>query len=673
MAYKTPGVYVEEKSIFPPSVAQVATAIPAFIGYTERADDRAKDDLLLKPKKITSLLEYRQYFGGSPPLQISTVKLDSNNSLVEAKVQPKYLLYDSLQLFFLNGGGECYIISVGKYGNTVALSPGLNDGLVVLEKEDEPTIILFPDAILLSEDDFYTLQQSALAQCNKLKDRFAIFDLQEQENPNNLTTIGVNTFRDRIGTSNLKYGAAYAPHLKTNLRKDIKYRDFRNTTTQPTRFTRSGVPISLDALTNDTTILSLINNLNTAINDVELLAQDLNTLATTLQAAPFSISADLSQNLRLSFDYLYNLAISDNTFAHYQNLLDFLYNIIVTADGWFYDTNPTGPSAGYRTEAVNKVFSALKAAIANIIAFDKGGNAATLGGTLNRFTTFAGSLINQNNYAPEIVWTAAGNPPANNAPFTGSNEAERRRNSLPFTRDLFEQLIVSIDGLIEIGNARMKTLEDSLIEQFPIYKNLIEQLNQALSTIPPSGAIAGVYAQVDASRGVWKAPANVSLSGVTGLTYNFSESDTDNLNVDTNFGKSINAIKFFTGMGFMVWGARTLAGNDNEWRYISVRRFFNMVEESVKKSTMWAVFEPNDANTWIKVKGMIENFLTLQWRSGALQGAKADESFFVKIGLGETMTSIDILEGRMNVEIGMAVVRPAEFIILIFSHKLVQF
>jgi hypothetical protein len=243
---------------------------------------------------------------------------------------------------------------------------------------------------------------------------------------------------------------------------------------------------------------------------------------------------------------------------------------------------------------------------------------------------------------------------------------------LPFTRDLFEQLIVSIDNLIEIGNARMKTLEDGLIEQFTIYKNLIEQLNQALSTIPPSGAIAGVYAQVDANRGVWKAPANVSLSGVTGLTYNFSETETDNLNVDTNFGKSINAIKFFTGMGFMVWGARTLAGNDNEWRYISVRRFFNMVEESVKKSTMWAVFEPNDANTWIKVKGMIENFLTLQWRSGALQGAKPDESFFVKIGLGETMTSIDILEGRMNVEIGMAVVRPAEFIILTFSHKLVQ-
>ena len=95
-----------------------------------------------------------------------------------------------------------------------------------------------------------------------------------------------------------------------------------------------------------------------------------------------------------------------------------------------------------------------------------------------------------------------------------------------------------------------------------------------------------------------------------------------------------------------------------------------MVEESVKKSTYWAVFEPNDANTWIKVKSMIENYLTQKWREGALAGAKADDAFFVKVGLGITMTSLDILEGRMNVEIGMAVVRPAEFIILKFSHKM---
>jgi phage tail sheath protein FI len=103
---------------------------------------------------------------------------------------------------------------------------------------------------------------------------------------------------------------------------------------------------------------------------------------------------------------------------------------------------------------------------------------------------------------------------------------------------------------------------------------------------------------------------------------------------------------------------------------VPVRRFFIFVEESVKKATEFVVFEPNDANTWLRVKTMIENFLSKQWREGALAGASPDEAFFVKVGLGETMTPQDILEGRMNIEIGMAAVRPAEFIILKFSHKL---
>ncbi|MGB3464673.1 MAG: phage tail sheath C-terminal domain-containing protein [Cyclobacteriaceae bacterium] len=135
-------------------------------------------------------------------------------------------------------------------------------------------------------------------------------------------------------------------------------------------------------------------------------------------------------------------------------------------------------------------------------------------------------------------------------------------------------------------------------------------------------------------------------------------------------GKSINVIRNFVGKGTLVWGARTLAGNDNEWRYVPVRRLYICVEESVKKATEIVVFEPNDANTWLRVKTMIENFLTTLWRDGALAGASTDEAFFVNIGLGKTMTAQDILEGKMNVEIGMAAVRPAEFIILKFSHKL---
>jgi len=212
------------------------------------------------------------------------------------------------------------------------------------------------------------------------------------------------------------------------------------------------------------------------------------------------------------------------------------------------------------------------------------------------------------------------------------------------------------------GSLLLKDLEYNAI------KDEIKKLIKVI--LPPSSAVAGIYARVDNERGVWKAPANVCVSSVLEPVLKISDDDQEGLNVDPDAGKSINAIRFFTGKGILVWGGRTLAGNDNEWRYISVRRFYNMVEESVKKSSSWVVFEPNDANTWVKVKAMIENYLITLWRQGALAGPSPEKSFFVKVGLGETMTALDILEGRMIIEIGMAAVRPAEFIILRFSHKM---
>ena len=230
----------------------------------------------------------------------------------------------------------------------------------------------------------------------------------------------------------------------------------------------------------------------------------------------------------------------------------------------------------------------------------------------------------------------------------------------------------AIKSVLAAAKKYVDNNEKTLKTEFPLFKNILVQVGRALTVLPPSGAVVGVYAAVDTNRGVWKAPANVSLNSVSGLTETIDSKEQETLNVDVVAGKSINAIRAFTGKGILIWGARTLAGNDNEWRYVPVRRFFNMVEESIKKSTYWAVFEPNDANTWIKVKAMIENYLILKWKDGALQGAKPDDAFFVKVGLGTTMTAQDILEGRMNVEIGMAVVRPAEFIILKFSHKMVE-
>lgn len=202
-----------------------------------------------------------------------------------------------------------------------------------------------------------------------------------------------------------------------------------------------------------------------------------------------------------------------------------------------------------------------------------------------------------------------------------------------------------------------------------IYANARNELGRFNVTLPPASAVAGVYATVDRTRGVWKSPANESLASVRDLSVRIDNDLNDNMNLEPT-GKAVNALRFFAGKGYMVWGARTLAGNDNEWRYVSVRRFFNMVEESTRKASEPFVFEPNDANTWAKVKAMIENFLVIQWRDGALAGAKPEDAFYVNVGLGTTMTAQDILEGRMNVEIGMAVVRPAEFVVLRFSHKM---
>lgn len=195
-------------------------------------------------------------------------------------------------------------------------------------------------------------------------------------------------------------------------------------------------------------------------------------------------------------------------------------------------------------------------------------------------------------------------------------------------------------------------------------------LREHFIVLPPSGPLAGIYARIDSDSGVWKAPANVKIRKVLEPVISIDSAGQDLLNVDAASGKSINAIRSFPGKGTLVWGARTLAGNDNEWRYISVRRFFNMMEESLKVSTLWVVFEPNDAVLWTNVRTMIIHFLHRKWREGALAGATPDQAFFVHCGLGETMTPADILEGRLNIEIGLAPVRPAEFVIMQVTQRM---
>jgi len=663
--YKTPGVYVKEVSLFPPSVAEVETAIPAFIGYTERADENGTS-LTNVPTRIKSLLEFRELFGGAPTPGTITVTLDNANSPTQVAINPQYFLYNSLRLFYDNGGGDCYIISVGDFSTTVALgdptdptnSPGLLVGLDALKKYDEPTIILFPDALsLASPNNLYALQQQALAQCETLQDRVCVFDLFESRagNVNFDMDDGVTEFRNAIGINSLKYGATYVPHLQTTIPYDFEFNDVALQRADAT-------PVNLATISADP---APVNRLQTAITDRAALAAfiaDPLGNGDTLTAGYEAINSAGQTEVEERIDYMDQLA-----------------QAIIALQNTTALTDPDLQTAlsDLVMEGAAPNFSTLEGMVRTLRQYDQDYFTDTVAAPTPTdlaqvdeadYTAGAPVTYDFTGLAP----TAAADGIYNDTNNVGDTDNARAANARDDLRILFEAMAAEVTALHAAAETRVSDLETEVITANAIYANVVQAIQEEGSTLPPSGAIAGVYAYVDRTRGVWKAPANVSLSSVIAPTVMIDDADQESLNVDVNAGKSINAIRTFTGRGTLVWGARTLAGNDNEWRYVPVRRFFNMVEESVKKSTSWAVFEPNDAKLWTKVKGMIDNYLFEKWQEGALQGAKPDEAFFVKVGLGLTMTPQDILNGRLIVQIGMAVVRPAEFIILEFSHKLVE-
>jgi phage tail sheath protein FI len=633
-SYKTPGVYIEEISKFPPSVAQVETAIPAFIGYTESAVIDGVDyhaESIIKPVKIGSLPDYEYYFGGAPDPTSIEVVLNSDDSVKSAKVNGVNLLYDTVRMFYANGGGDCYIVSVGDYNSvsTDVDKQELLDGLASLEKVDLPTLLVIPETVHLSVAEAGEVHAAMLSQCNKLQDRFAVMDLVAGDKDITPSTDPVADFRNNVGMNYLKYGAAYYPFLKTTLSFKIDFDAIVGGT-----FTKDGAPVAdIKALFNST-IVSSIDAIDTDIAAKSgLTVPVIGTIANRTQLEP--VVNDL---------YDYSKAFFDLTFT----------------DNSTTDKNSAASiHAKYVADGSN---------------FD---NLLTLLYDYNHFSQAANSDAPSPNWDNPLIaddFNVDFSPLIFAAPATDRNDiytaTSTATNATPYFKALLGKITALVNSFYAELEASRANRTETLQEVDKVYKGIVDAIGQQGVVLPPSGAVVGIYAAVDRGRGVWKAPANVSVTAVKGPTVNITHEDQESLNVDTEAGKSVNAIRAFTGKGTLIWGARTLAGNDNEWRYVPVRRFFNMVEESVKKATAQFVFEPNDANTWVKIRAMIENFLSLQWRAGALAGAKPDEAYYVRVGLGQTMTAQDILNGYMHVEIGMAVVRPAEFIVLKFSHKM---
>jgi len=517
--YATPGVYINEVNAFPNSVVPIATAVPAFIGYTPKAEYQGKS-FHNKPQKITSFAEFQAIFMlGNPPPPADPSKQYSPQYYLVAQAQAPvagdyltidgryysvfpdpntiYYLYNSVRLFYQNGGGDAYIVSVGGYGSVSGkpltdpaahpVNPNvqladLQRGLALLQNEEEPTIYVCPEATLLAPADNAALMQSMLLQAEDMQTVVCLFDVIGGANPDPiLYTEDIQNFRNSTGNKGLQFGVSYYPFIGTTIMQQTDI-DFTN----------------------------------------------------------------------------------------------------------------------------------------------------LFGGDTRQLAGFINPPAAPNNDVAQIL-AQIQNPPAN--PLSNSQ------------------------------------LHNALLVASQTYGQIIKLVLDTANMLPPSGAMAGVYTVNDNLNGVWSAPVNTSIVGAASLPIRLTDTQQADLNIDAVSGKSINAIRFFNGQGILVWGARTLDGNSQDWRYIPVRRTMTFIEQSVKLAARAYVFEPNNANTWSAMKSMISSFLTTVWKEGGLQGASAADAFQVDVGLGSTMTADDLLDGYMRVTVQVAVVRPAEFLVITFEQQ----
>ena len=519
--YKTPGVYIKEKNAFPNSVVEAETAIPVFIGLTQKAQD-GTESLLMKPVKISSMTEYAKYFGDAPAMEFVLSVIDkkekdetlliydtTKNAGLKATLKGNlYTLYYQMVLFFANGGGTCYVVSMGDYTKKLSdVYTAVNKEAVFsnLKKVQDITMLVVPEAV--NVDECMNIYSDILGHCEE-KNRFAILDIPLKDAEGVVLSDPVEAFRNTIGANHLSFAAAYYPWLETSVLSD---------------------------------------------NDItgEVMVWDYDWT-------------------KLNLEY-------------------------------FFDENST--VSNFMKEAFDNIHKGTK----TIQIEDEG------------------------------------------------NPGKKKTQEVPLTDDELAQM--------------KNDLHNALLQVWPEYQLLAKKVKDYLNLLPPSAAMAGIYTMVDSTRGVWKAPANVSVNYVNKPHAVIDNKAQEELNMPMN-GKAINAIRSFVGEGIKVWGARTLNGNSQDWRYINVRRTMSFLEISVKNAARAYVFEPNDANTWINMKCMIDNFLRSVWMRGGLAGSTPEEAYSVHVGLGDTMTADDILEGILRITVLVAISHPAEFIEITFQQQM---
>jgi len=659
--YLSPGVYIEEIEIGAKPIEGVSTSTAGFIGVAEKGTAEGL------PELITSFSDFQRKFGSYLP--------DTYGNY-------RFLPY-AIESFFINGGSRCYVIRVLPSDALEAKNTSINCGAITQLAEDCNN----GDSVLKLEslhgiDITSSLLIEKLRADGSVEYSHSGLTLASYNSSTNTITLNSpigssypKTF-SRVIVSTLAGGALIASKTldilalsKGDWGEDINIRSL------PSSQAKSQIiEIIGDALTSTRyriknkngfykgAIVVFDNGSHKQYRKITAIQDDIITLSSHLTGDAGVVDSSIPPSKTIAtceFDLQ----------VFYKSNME-IFN--------YLSMNPDVPN--YFTKVVNNRSQIIKLKSPYASSSDYSRTDPFDMPTNN-------SLVNGKLYIKLSDGSDGTISGLTSADFIGKDDGPGKRSGIKAFQDIDEISIISAPGITDI-NVQLALIShcENLKDRFAVldmqenaqkvsdlqsHRNLIDTSYAALYHpwikiydmlekkdifMPPSGAVMGIYSRSDQTRGVHKAPANEKVSGVVDLKYQLNKGEQDILNP-----AGINLIRVFPGRGIRVWGARTCSSN-SLWKYINVRRLFLYLEESIDKGTQWVVFEPNDEKLWARVRATITEFLTRVWREGALMGTKAEEAFFVKCDR-TTMTQDDIDNGRLICIIGVAPVKPAEFVI----------
>lgn len=622
---KTPGVYIQELDAFGNAVVPVPTAVPAFVGYTAQTSFNGKS-LLNKAVKVTSLAEFLMIFGPTAPqvqYKITSAILPERIDTLQNVVNTTKKALDAANAVVTKAGDNA--TPAQTKAATDAKTANDNATAALTAAQADPNI----KALVTAQEALTKAEEAATP--DKPADPDGKLAAAVKEAQTTLDNIALNAdfatggYAYNIDTSTVNY----------RMYSSIKF-FYENGGGDCYVMSIGAYDYSKEALKDTTDFMNAITLLKKETEPTMLVIPDLVEI--------MDPTADPTSDTYLQDKYANAYSLQNEMINHCGEMMNRVA-ILDIPGGYSEPLVGTTSVEQFRNsvEPLDPKFNSYAAAYY-----------PWLHTTVYQTSEISYNNINKASY--NIVTNML------NVEFTDKNGVLNPDMSKIISAFTSDPKTTPQQTTLDKADLILSNLSKS-------YQLLTGAIMANMNLMAPSAGMAGIYTSVDNNEGVWVAPANVGIQSTIMPAIKIDHAAQEDLNMPID-GKAVCAIRAFTGRGNLVWGARTLDGNSNDWRYVNVRRTLIYIEQSVKDAAKAYVFAPNDAGTWVNVKSMISSFLTGLWKQGGLVGPKPADAFSVSVGIGSTMTGEDILMGVMRVAVKVAVSHPAEFIEITFQQEM---